>query len=59
VLLFWLRAGGGVQITGTTEDLCDLIGWIAAAIKTGNANAMYAADGGVACVDIVRERPEA
>jgi hypothetical protein len=56
MLLFWLKPGDGVQITGSIEDLCDLVGWIIVAIKTGESHPTYVADGGKATVDIVREQ---
>jgi hypothetical protein len=44
LLTFEVRPNGGVVITGSIEHLCDLIGWIVVAIKTGEAHPTYVAD---------------
>jgi len=58
MLAFEIVPGGGVRIGGTTEDLCDLIGWVIVAIKTGHSSPTYVSDESLAQVTITRE-PEA
>jgi hypothetical protein len=44
VLAFMIRVDGGVEISGNVRDLADLIGWIAVAVKHGEATAAYVTD---------------
>jgi hypothetical protein len=44
MLAFLIRVDGGVEISGSVRDLADLIGWIAVAIKHGEATAAYVTD---------------
>jgi hypothetical protein len=53
MLAFDVKPDGGVYIGGSKEDLCNLIGWTAIAIKEGEAGPVYVADKSVAQVRIV------
>jgi hypothetical protein len=55
VLTFQIRFDGGVDITGSVPDLADQIGWLAVAIKHGEATAAYVPDRGLASIHIVRD----
>jgi hypothetical protein len=58
MLAFEIGRDGGVEISGTVENLCDLIGWVIVAIKTGHASPTYVSDETLAEVQItcVREQ---
>jgi hypothetical protein len=53
MLAFNVNPDGGVYIGGSKEDLCNLIGWVAIAIKEGESGPVYVADKSLTQVRII------